>query len=198
MGKMDCNIINDLLPLYIDDVLSDESRQLVEEHLADCPSCQGMLEIMNKSLELEEDRDVTPFKRLRRKLIMRGIGIGLLIMMIALVVLVPIFQKPKAITTLGENFKKDMQVTFLDDGVYLRREKRSISGDLMVVDINNGVIKYCICESTLDFFKFQRSNENVRYSQLAEYSPLIREGDIKEVDYCDMDGNVLYVLWERE
>ncbi len=197
MGKTDCNIINDLLPLYIDDVLSDESRQMVEEHLADCPSCQGMLEIMNKSIELKEDRDVTPFKRLRRKLIMRGIGIGLLIMMFLLVVLVPVFQNPKAITKLGENFKKDMKVAFLDDGVYLRREKRSVAGDLMVIDINHGVIKYCIRESTLDFFKYQSSSEKVRYSQLAEYSNILKEGDIKEVDYCDGEGNVIYVLWKK-
>ena len=30
--KITCNIIEDLLPLYIDDMVSEDSRQLVEEH----------------------------------------------------------------------------------------------------------------------------------------------------------------------
>ena len=31
--KISCNIIEDLLPLYVDDMVSEDSRQLVEEHL---------------------------------------------------------------------------------------------------------------------------------------------------------------------
>ena len=37
--KTDCNVIRDLLPLYADEVCSDESRALVDEHLAECPAC---------------------------------------------------------------------------------------------------------------------------------------------------------------
>lgn len=38
--KYPCDIIKDLLPLYIDDVLSEESRRAVSEHLTECDSCQ--------------------------------------------------------------------------------------------------------------------------------------------------------------
>ena len=31
--KMSCNIIEDLLPLYVVDLVSEDSRKLVEEHL---------------------------------------------------------------------------------------------------------------------------------------------------------------------
>ena len=31
-----CNIIRDLLPLYVDDVLSVDSKDFVESHLKDC------------------------------------------------------------------------------------------------------------------------------------------------------------------
>ena len=37
--KTDCNVIRDLLPLYADEVCSDESRVLVDEHLAECAEC---------------------------------------------------------------------------------------------------------------------------------------------------------------
>ena len=41
--KNSCDIIRDLLPLYIDDVASPSSREMVEEHLAECADCQSIL-----------------------------------------------------------------------------------------------------------------------------------------------------------
>ncbi len=43
MKKTDCGIIRDLLPLYVDDICSESSRQLVNEHLKECPECADML-----------------------------------------------------------------------------------------------------------------------------------------------------------
>ena len=40
MKKISCNIIRDILPLYLDDVVSDETKQMVEEHLQSCASCR--------------------------------------------------------------------------------------------------------------------------------------------------------------
>lgn len=39
----DCNIIKDLLPLYKEDLLSNESKTFVEEHLKTCPECENLL-----------------------------------------------------------------------------------------------------------------------------------------------------------
>ena len=41
--KMECEVIRDLLPLYADDACSEQSRFLVDEHLAECADCRGML-----------------------------------------------------------------------------------------------------------------------------------------------------------
>ena len=41
--KLDCNVIRDLLPLYADDACSENSRELVEEHLQECESCRDIL-----------------------------------------------------------------------------------------------------------------------------------------------------------
>ena len=38
---IDCATIRDLLPLYVDDVLSKESKALVSGHLATCESCRN-------------------------------------------------------------------------------------------------------------------------------------------------------------
>lgn len=50
----DCEVIRDLLPLYADDVCSGRSRELIEEHLQECPDCSAMLEKL-RTHEIETD-----------------------------------------------------------------------------------------------------------------------------------------------
>lgn len=52
--KKECEVIRDLLPLYADDVCSDTSRELIEEHLRDCAECTDVLKKL-RSNEIEED-----------------------------------------------------------------------------------------------------------------------------------------------
>lgn len=41
--KTDCEIIQDLLPLYVDDICSEKSRELVNDHLRECAECNDLL-----------------------------------------------------------------------------------------------------------------------------------------------------------
>lgn len=43
MAKVSCDIIQDMLPLYCDDVCSGDSRKMIEEHLKGCEICSNML-----------------------------------------------------------------------------------------------------------------------------------------------------------
>lgn len=47
--KYDCDIIQDLLPLYQDKVCSGKSRAAVEEHISECAVCRKMAEQMGDS-----------------------------------------------------------------------------------------------------------------------------------------------------
>ena len=58
--KISCNVIEDLLPLYVDEAASEDSRQLVEEHLKGCPSCRKMLEEIKKDNQLGTDHRISP------------------------------------------------------------------------------------------------------------------------------------------
>lgn len=40
MEKMNCDIIRDLIPSYVDEVCSEATQKCVEEHLAGCDSCR--------------------------------------------------------------------------------------------------------------------------------------------------------------
>lgn len=52
MNKINCNIIGDLLPLYVDGAVSEDTKKLVEEHLAECEECKKAAEEMGKELVL--------------------------------------------------------------------------------------------------------------------------------------------------
>lgn len=41
---MDCTVIRDLIPLYVKNNCSEESRLAVEEHAAHCPDCAALLQ----------------------------------------------------------------------------------------------------------------------------------------------------------
>ena len=45
MSRIPCNVNKDLLPLYVDDVCSEESKAIVEEHLAGCEECQDYFDV---------------------------------------------------------------------------------------------------------------------------------------------------------
>ncbi len=73
MNKISCNIIKDLLPLYVDEVVSEDSRVLVEEHFASCPYCREEAEKMKKVLlvpvdEVMEEAEVSALKRFQKML----------------------------------------------------------------------------------------------------------------------------------
>ena len=41
--KLSCNVIRDLLPLYAENLTSEESNALVDEHLCGCDECAKQL-----------------------------------------------------------------------------------------------------------------------------------------------------------
>ncbi len=59
---MKCSIIKDLLPLYIDDCCSNESTQLIEEHLKTCKDCKNTYENMKFAFYTEKTIDTPPKK----------------------------------------------------------------------------------------------------------------------------------------
>lgn len=44
---MDCNVVKDLIPLYIDGCCSEESEKIVKEHIENCDECKNVFEQMN-------------------------------------------------------------------------------------------------------------------------------------------------------
>lgn len=78
--RNDCNIIKDLLPLYIESIASSDTVAFINEHLDGCEHCRAELEAMKsfdgKDPTLYSDKpepadEALPVRRLKRKLMRR-------------------------------------------------------------------------------------------------------------------------------
>ena len=67
-----CDVIQDLLPLYHDNVASDDSRAMVDEHLKSCSDCREILTKIqegNDSIHLGVDTaEIGAFRKMKSKL----------------------------------------------------------------------------------------------------------------------------------
>ena len=50
MKKNECNVVRDLMPLVLDRAASDESRELVEDHISSCGECRKQYDAMKTDL----------------------------------------------------------------------------------------------------------------------------------------------------
>lgn len=81
-----CNIIRDLMPSYLDDICSEESKLLIQNHIAECQGCRESLNQLEKTEIVSEKNDVMEIdylKKIRKYYgkkngIVLGILIGLL------------------------------------------------------------------------------------------------------------------------
>jgi len=79
MGKIDCEIIMDLLPGYVEKLTSERTNQAVEEHLESCENCREAYEQMTEEMhplegeKIPEPVRVLPFlKKMKNRAFFRG------------------------------------------------------------------------------------------------------------------------------
>ncbi len=94
--KLTCGIVMDLLPLYEEDICSEETRQAVEEHLKECHTCRSFLEdvssfskenVVEKTENImEEDKvAIKGFKKVKKQWVR-----SIIIAIIAMAILIPL------------------------------------------------------------------------------------------------------------
>lgn len=65
--KLNCKIVQDLLPNYIDGLTNDETNKYIEEHINECAECKRILENMQKKLNIKNgEKDKKTVKILKK------------------------------------------------------------------------------------------------------------------------------------
>lgn len=96
MKEISCNIIRDILPLYVDEAVCEETKELVEEHLFTCEDCRKEAEMMKKSVVLPVHENVwkleqAALKTWKNKWLTKKVKIGVLSVLATLGVLAGIY-----------------------------------------------------------------------------------------------------------
>lgn len=124
--KIACNVIQDLMPLYIEKIASKETEQLVEEHLRECEKCkrefEGGDEFNGKNLSLLEKSDERiPLTIMKKSINSRKRKTTLLASFIVFLIMFTIFSylaKPRYCSyensgiVVNANDNKEIYVTF--------------------------------------------------------------------------------------
>ena len=58
MSKLKCSIVEDLMPLYIEDLLSEETKKEIELHLDECEDCKEVYDELKKGVNLEYEKNM--------------------------------------------------------------------------------------------------------------------------------------------
>jgi len=69
--KISCNIIRDLLPLYAEDLASDDTRALVDEHICDCESCTNFLKELRLDMPVPMETETDSLKKVKKTILRR-------------------------------------------------------------------------------------------------------------------------------
>ncbi len=100
----DCGIVKDLLPLYAEDMASEESNAFIKNHLETCADCKAAFDAMQAPVEAEP---AAPLKIVRRGVKKRGLLLAGLIACLVAALLVGLFArltKPIPLTSVEEAF----------------------------------------------------------------------------------------------
>ena len=82
-NEKECEIVQDLLLNYVDDVLNPESKKIVEKHLKDCEKCQLKLRHIRQdnNRDNKEQIELDYLKKIRIKTRIKSIllAIGIIV-----------------------------------------------------------------------------------------------------------------------
>lgn len=112
--KITCDVIQDLMPSYIDGILSEDSRALVEEHMGTCQECRKMLEIMKEEQGKEQNQmrsSAATLKKIRKKLIVRRVLTATVAVILTLIV---------AAAGYNHWYFNEKYMTLEDSGMYVK------------------------------------------------------------------------------
>lgn len=112
--RITCDVIQDLMPSYVDGILSEDSQALVKEHMEACKECRKMLEIMKEEQGKEQNQmrsSAATLKKIRKKLIVRRVLTATVAVILTLIV---------AAAGYNHWYFNEKYMTLEDSGMYVK------------------------------------------------------------------------------
>ena len=212
-----CDIIKDLLPLYADGVCSEDSRRLVEEHIAGCSACRSELETMGKDIKLPSSKDAAALKRIKRRIraekIVAGLAAGAVILGGLSFLTVWLINTDRSMDVEKYHITENVSVTEHDGALWLSVNGPASSFAFVYPTISdtdgdhfghgkdfdkekkNG-IGYTLRQRRIDALAFTEMGTDGFEKKISDIDDL--SDDIKKIFYYDDVNDKEYILWERD
>jgi hypothetical protein len=79
------------MPLYVEDMVSEATKAMVEEHIKECKNCSSKIQSMQKELVLPADTITAPLESLKKKLSHKKFNLILLSVFLAVAIMTLVF-----------------------------------------------------------------------------------------------------------
>lgn len=174
--KRKCKIVQDLLPSYIENLTTKETKVYIEEHLEKCQSCKQVLERMKQEFNLnitkKDNREVKYIKKFNKKINI----LKLIISLILVVFIILTARKVIIISSLSKNAENTINTSnyhtvtysyYLED--YSKTEVFSLGDKKKIITTqrkDNGINKITI---------FARKNESFNENDNKYIANIYRE-----------------------
>ena len=212
-----CEIVEDLLPLYADEVCTEESRKLVAEHIAHCSECRAELEKMGKHINVKAETDVNVMKRIRKRMRIEKITVG--IISLAVVLGIGIFASLYMINTLGPmdvlqmSIGEDVRAEVDENGdLTLILKDYAATEDYLMPILSDENGKHMGIDKDFDASKKEGFGVSLMqrkinsFAAFETYDGMDRKIDVFNVNEAEIDrffiydekNNKEYTLWERD
>lgn len=86
--KISCDVIRDLLPLYVENMLSNDSVSMVKDHLVQCEQCKIYLKDMESGAPIPANSDDSPLLKIKSTLWKKRVQTMLFSTFIAIIIFV--------------------------------------------------------------------------------------------------------------
>ena len=85
--NISCKIAEDLLPLYVDDSCSEDSRAILEKHLKECPSCRAKLARMQSGITdgIQMEKSVPALEKYAKKVRNHRIRMAITVIIVTII-----------------------------------------------------------------------------------------------------------------
>lgn len=111
--RISCDVIRDILPLYAENIASEESEKIVEEHLNSCEKCRKYLDEIKSPDPCMQKADEVPMKKLKALLLKKKIQVIAISAFVSLVTAV----------IIGANLVTPRYFSYSDNIISLKESK---------------------------------------------------------------------------
>ena len=163
MNKQPCELIQDILPLFVEDSVSNTTNEIVKGHLKECPTCQELCdELKLPDFVLPDLKESLPevdtFKRWSKRLTVTGV-IGLILIILVGIGIGVLSYRAGSSVEKDILSVKDVTKALKQAGLILKSDSKVNPGDHKIGQVEPSIYKVNNLDGVLLIYNFASVGE---------------------------------------